>query len=137
MGGGIGGAGNYKRYTAEQLTSGPSATGPASRINLATKQPQRVVRCGRGGAGNLVKTPETEEPQRIFQFDEEMVKRREAQAPVYHIGRGGAANFIDESKPKVSRLGSTGSAASISSNSSAGSVRSVVDRLTRRISNRP
>ncbi|KAK6428113.1 hypothetical protein LTR95_015744 [Oleoguttula sp. CCFEE 5521] len=135
---GIGGAGNYKRYNASELTAGPSATGPASLVALA-KQPQRVVRTGRGGAGNFSRSTSAtvEEPQRIFQFDEEMVKRRETQAPVYHIGRGGAANFVNDAKPRVARMGSTGSADSVSSGeSAASSVRSAVGRLGRVLSSR-
>lgn len=61
-------------------------------------------------------TPESEET--MFQFDEEMVKKRETQAPVYHIGRGGAANVVDESKPRAGRMGSTDSSASVSTEGS-------------------
>jgi len=79
---------------------------------------------------------ETEET--MFQFDEEMVKRRESQAPVYHIGRGGAANFIDETKPKTTRMGSTDSTASVNSDHSTGSVRRSMEgafgRLSRKLS---
>ena len=41
LSGGRGGAGNYKRYKAEDITDGQSATGPASRINLLSKSLKR------------------------------------------------------------------------------------------------
>lgn len=142
LGGGIGGAGNYKRYNASEITAGPSAQGPPSRITLnrAPSSNRSVVRVGRGGAGNFYKTPEAEEP--MFQFDEEMHARRENQAPVYHIGRGGAANFVDESKPSHSaplrKVSSDNS--SISSGSSAGSARRSIEgaigKFTRKLSAR-
>lgn len=141
LGGGIGGAGNYKRYNASEITSGPSAQGPPSRITLnrAASSNRSVMRVGRGGAGNTFKTPEAEEP--MFQFDEEMNARRENQAPVYHIGRGGAANFVDESKPFNAPLRKASSdASSVSSGSSAGSARRSIEgaigKFTRKLSAR-
>ena len=139
LGGGIGGAGNYKRYDASEFTQGSNANGPASRTTLSRPQP-RTVLSGRGGAGNY-KAPANE--VQMFHFDEELTKRREHEAPVYHIGRGGAANFIKESQqqPRTTRMGSSDSAASISSNSSARSARRSIEgafgRLTRKLSNRP
>ena len=138
LGSGIGGAGNYKRYAQTELTSGPSAQGPPSRIVLnRAPSSQRPVRVGRGGAGNFVaKTPETE--QAMFQFDEEMHARRENQAPVYHIGRGGAANFVNEGNPSNQRQASD--ASSVSSGSSAGSARRSIEgafgKFTRKLSSR-
>lgn len=131
--GGRGGAGNYKRYKAEDLTSGPSATGPASRVSLP--QPfkrQSAVPAGRGGAGNMVRPQENEE--RVFSFDEELVRQRESSTPIYHIGRGGAANWVDESiRPSAStRQGSSGS---VSSDDSATSkVRSALGKVSRKFS---
>lgn len=114
--GGRGGAGNYKRYKAEEITPGPTATGPASRISLSkSSKRQPVQHTGRGGAGNVFKAAETEE--RVFQFDEEMVKKREIQAPVYHIGRGGAGNYASEPS-RSERLNSTASAISSGSDDS-------------------
>ncbi|KAM0715090.1 hypothetical protein Q7P37_009555 [Cladosporium fusiforme] len=140
LGGGIGGAGNYKRYNASELTSGPSAQGPPSRITLnrAPSSNRSVVRVGRGGAGNFYKTPEAEEP--MFQFDEEM-NARQNQAPVYHIGRGGAANFVDETKSVNAPLRKVSSdASSVSSGSSAGSARRSIEgaigKFTRKLSSR-
>jgi hypothetical protein len=138
LGSGIGGAGNYKRYTNTELTSGPSAQGPPSRITLnrAPSSQRSTVRVGRGGAGNYVaKTPEAE--QAMFQFDEEMHARRD-QAPVYHIGRGGAANFVKASKPSPQRV--TSDASSVSSGSSAGSARRSIEgaigKFARKLSSR-
>lgn len=115
--GGRGGAGNYKRYKADDVTQGATATGPASRISLSKaskRQPMQYL--GRGGAGNVFKA-ETEE--RVFQFDEEMVKKREIQAPVYHIGRGGAGNWADANRqPRTERLDSSASAVSSNSDDS-------------------
>ncbi len=129
--GGRGGAGNYKHYKSTDLTAGPSATGPASRINLikpfskrqtASQTSPTYFASGRGGAGNMFR-PSTAgvDDERVFQFDEEMVKKRETQAvaPVYHIGRGGAGNYADESRPQ--RTARTDSGASVMSSSSEGS----------------
>jgi hypothetical protein len=129
LGSGIGGAGNFKRYTPAEVTQGSNARAPSS---------QRTIRVGRGGAGNFVPTsPETE--QAMFQFDEEMHARREHQAPVYHIGRGGAANFVNESKPRAQRMPSS-DASSVSSGSSAGSARRSIEgaigKFTRKLSSR-
>lgn len=140
LGGGIGGAGNYKRYNASEVTAGATANGPPSRVSLNRPKP-RTVMSGRGGAGNY-KAPESEIP--MFQFDEELTKRCEHEAPVYHIGRGGAANFVKDSQQqpiRSTRMGSSDSSASISSGSSAGSARRSIEgafgRLTRKLSNRP
>ncbi len=139
--GGRGGAGNYKRYKPEEITSGPTATGPASRVSLTkTFKRQSSQPTGRGGAGNMFR-PDSEE--RVFQFDEEMMRTREAQAPVYHIGRGGAANWVDESRrqpppPRTERLNSTTSAMSSSSedstNGNAKRIDGAFSKLARRFS---
>jgi len=120
IGSGIGGAGNIRRYDSTALSSGPDATGPASALaSISRPSQKRVVASGRGGAGNMFRP--TEEPS-IFQFDEELVKRRESAAPMYHIGRGGAANYVvDDGKPRTQRMGSSDSSASINSDRSAGS----------------
>lgn len=114
--GGRGGAGNFRRYQAAELTAGTNATGPAARLSLNKSAP-RTVTVGRGGAGNLHTAPSTEEP--IFQFDEEIsIARRESQAPIYHIGRGGAANWVDENRARNVRPGSSSSITSTTSNAS-------------------
>ena len=73
--GGRGGAGNYKRYKTEDLTDGPSAAGPASRIPLISRslKKQTLLPVGRGGSGNMYK-PTSDAEERVFQFDEEMAK---------------------------------------------------------------
>lgn len=106
---GRGGAGNIKRYKPEEVTSGDSASGPASRISLS-RPFRRVVPSGRGGAGNMFSANE----ESIFQFDEEMVKARESATPVYHIGRGGAGNLVNKKSSinSLERKDSTDSSAS-------------------------
>lgn len=132
-----GGAGNFRRYKTDSLTTGPDATGPASRINLRNpfKRSAAVIPTGRGGAGNMFKAPDPEEC--IFQFDEEMIKRRDVQAPVYHIGRGGAANFVDEREEPspMRRTDSSESSGSLSSDDSTSSqLRGTINKLVRRFS---
>ncbi|KAF7191112.1 hypothetical protein HII31_07627 [Pseudocercospora fuligena] len=108
VGGGRGGAGNFKRYKPEEITDGQNASGPASRITLS-RPFRRHIPAGRGGAGNMFS--ETEEP--IFQFDEELLKSRQNSTPVYRIGRGGAGNMVNENKANtLSRKDSTDSSAS-------------------------
>ncbi|KAK3112468.1 hypothetical protein LTR53_011245 [Teratosphaeriaceae sp. CCFEE 6253] len=119
IGSGIGGAGNYRRYNSNNLSEGPNASGPAALATIA-RPSKRVMPSGRGGAGNMFRPNDREEPS-IFQFDEELVKRRGTAAPMYHIGRGGAANWVDDSKPRAQRMGSSDSGASITSDQSAGS----------------
>ncbi|KAK4991741.1 hypothetical protein LTR50_001558 [Elasticomyces elasticus] len=115
---GRGGAGNYQYYSRETLTAGPVASGPASRAVLSPPPTSSRVISGRGGAGNA----HAQSQRAIFSFDEELERQRkmlEHQAPVYHIGRGGAGNAVDEMVPRRgSRLGSTGSVASNASDAS-------------------
>jgi len=118
IGSGRGGAGNYMRYTSTDVSEGPNATGPAARVFL-TKTAQRTVPSGRGGSGNMF-TP-SEADAAMFQFDEELVKRRESAAPTYHIGRGGAANWVDERDPRTQRVNSTDSTGSVNSDRSTSS----------------
>lgn len=127
--GGRGGAGNYRRYKAEDLTSGPTATGPSSRVNVpASSKRHAVVATGRGGAGNMVRAYEAEE--RVFSFDEELVRQRQNSTPIYHIGRGGAANWVDESRSSDSRR-----TESVSSDDSTSSkVRGALGKVTRKFS---
>ena len=63
----------------------------------------------------------------MFSFDEELQQQerlRSQQAPVYHVGRGGAGNLVDEMKPRSQR---TNSASSISSNGSKEGVRRSIE----------
>lgn len=132
--GGRGGAGNYKRYKAEDLTPGPNATGPASRVSLS--QPFKghtAVIAGRGGVGNIVRSQDTEE--RVFSFDEELVRQRQNSTPVYHIGRGGAANWAVDEDARPSTSSRQGSSGSISSDgSSTSKVRGALGKVTRKFS---
>lgn len=83
--------------------------------------------------------PSHSDGERVFQFDEEILRRREQEAPVYHFGRGGVANFADERRSSMQakdrRQGSVVSARSeASSTASSGSerVRDVFERVVRR-----
>ena len=53
----------------------------------------------------------------MFSFDEELAQQerlREHAAPVYHVGRGGAGNLVEE-RAKASRQNSTSSTVSTDS----------------------
>jgi hypothetical protein len=118
LGSGRGGAGNYARYKVEELTVGNQATGPASRSAISPPPSTQKYTSGRGGMGNTFTRQESQ--RAIFSFDEELAREQKlmdarAKAPVYHTGRGGSGNFVDEMKPSTSR---TNSAASVSSNGS-------------------
>jgi len=108
---GRGGAGNISHVDPSSITAGTSASGPASLANLSSgTNAARNYTSGRGGAGNL---HASERP--IFSFDEELERQKrmmEHQAPVYHIGRGGAGNYASPSSEKLSRRGSAGSSGS-------------------------
>jgi hypothetical protein len=111
---GRGGAGNVTRIKATDLTNGPTASGPASRVKLTPPPTTHYYASGRGGAGNMHR----EKERAMFSFDEELQQQerlRSQQAPVYHVGRGGAGNLVDEMKPRSQR---TNSASSSSSNES-------------------
>ncbi|MCJ1365565.1 hypothetical protein MMC16_004689 [Acarospora aff. strigata] len=112
---GRGGAGNYKYIDASTITSPSSATGPASATRLPASD-ARAFTSGRGGAGNVHRGAE----RAIFSFDEELDRQRVVEAkvaPVYHIGRGGAGNLIDDRRPSLESE-RHGSASSIMSNHS-------------------
>lgn len=140
---GRGGAGNYSRAPSN-LTAGPNAQGPPSRVHLSSQSsaPSSSTRSpssfhsGRGGAGNV--HPATE--RAIFSFDEELERQlsqdRKA-APVYHVGRGGAGNCINNSSgvsayPRTARRsGSDSEGDDRRSEKSVGSVDSGADAATR------
>ncbi|KAI4716915.1 hypothetical protein E4T48_06846 [Aureobasidium sp. EXF-10727] len=118
LGSGRGGAGNYARYKVEELTVGNEATGPASRSAISPPPATQKYTAGRGGMGNTFTRQDSQ--RAIFSFDEELARDQKlmdarAKAPVYHTGRGGSGNFVDEMKPSASRQNS---AASVSSNGS-------------------
>ncbi|PNS19130.1 hypothetical protein CAC42_1866 [Sphaceloma murrayae] len=156
IGSGIGGAGNLRRYDTTNLTSGPAATGPASRAMLPA--PPNTIFAGRGGAGNAYKPSATRPSiassthrtssesstssaegispaqRAIFSFDEELEREqrmRDNAAKVYHIGRGGAGNAMPSVVPRKS---SSASSSVGSSASSEGKRRSMMDRISRTLS---
>lgn len=107
---GRGGAGNIARtrastsrpshqrnLSAASLPDGPDTYPPPpglSTIN-ATKSQRRKFFSGRGGFANL----HTASEDAIFSFDEELEKLMHVEdtlAPVYHIGRGGEGNVVDD-----------------------------------------
>lgn len=137
IGGGRGGAGNYKRYNKTEITSGPDATGPPSLASLVSKTSpaKKTYIGGRGGAGNTFHAS-SEAERTIFQFDEEMVKKREAQAPVYHISRGGAGNFFDDRKHRTDRMDSVSSGSSSDSASTRRSIEGAFSKLGRKFGSR-
>ena len=124
---GRGGAGNVTFVDSKSLTAGPDTIGPASAAKLNSQPPKNPYAAGRGGAGNFYRDRERE--RAIFSFDEELERQRkltENQAPVYHIGRGGAGNLIDENaEQNLGRSSRTFSTSSASS--SDGSVRRSVE----------
>ncbi|KAJ4350385.1 uncharacterized protein N0V89_009006 [Didymosphaeria variabile] len=109
---GRGGAGNVTRIP-KNVTSGPDASGPASRVKLSPPPSNALFTSGRGGAGNIHR----EKERAMFSFDEELAQQerlREHAAPVYHIGRGGAGNLVEE-RGKTSRQNSASSSGSVES----------------------
>jgi len=109
---GRGGAGNYTQVNPEDITSACAANGSASIRPLKGASPDEYFTAGRGGAGNVHR----EKERAIFSFDEELERQRrltEHQAPIYHVGRGGAGNLVDEMRPGMeSRSNSTSSSSS-------------------------
>lgn len=112
---GRGGAGNYSQVNPEKITAGQSASGPASIRPLKPASPNSYFASGRGGAGNIHR----EKERAIFSFDEELEWQRrmtEHQAPIYHVGRGGAGNLVDEVRPRMDSRSSASSTSSAGSN---------------------
>jgi len=122
---GRGGAGNVTRVNPKSTTTGPNASGPASLTPLTPPPSNALFMSGRGGAGNVHR----EKERAMFSFDEELAQQerlREHAAPVYHIGRGGAGNLIDEMQPRrVERQNSASSANSSDSEKEHGVRRSM------------
>jgi len=111
---GRGGAGNYSHVNPQDITSAQTASGPASIRPLRVTSPAEYFAAGRGGAGNVHRVKE----RAIFSFDEELERQRrmtEHQAPIYHVGRGGAGNLVDEMRPRMESRSSTSSASSAGS----------------------
>jgi len=112
---GRGGAGNVAHVNPKNVTAGPDATGPASSAPIRATSGNAYFTAGRGGAGNIHR----EKERAMFSFDEELERQRrmmEHSAPVYHIGRGGAGNLVDEMSEK--RRASRSSSGSTSSTES-------------------
>ncbi|KAK7517570.1 uncharacterized protein IWZ02DRAFT_446433 [Phyllosticta citriasiana] len=119
---GRGGVGNAARVSSKEVTAGPTATGPASRVNLKLPKPPSNGHflTGRGGAGNVHRE------RTIFSFDEELRQEQRLQAnaaPVYSTGRGGSGNIIDNTKPSSHRKTSASSTMSSDSSDSSSSQR--------------
>jgi len=124
---GRGGAGNT--FRAPKTTDNVDAHGPASCISLPISQSKFTS--GRGGAGNVHQASE----RAIFSFDEELERQRtreERAAPVYHIGRGGAGNWVPnpEGRPTSGRNVSISSEKSDDSHTMRRSVEDVFQRLS-------
>ncbi|KAL8713858.1 MAG: hypothetical protein Q9220_002003 [cf. Caloplaca sp. 1 TL-2023] len=94
---GRGGAGNFTRPPPpSSLPSTTTSVQPSSSSTFSTSSQHNKFITGRGGAGNM-HTASSERP--MFKFDEELEReRRHAEVvPVYHVGRGGMGNLINES----------------------------------------
>ena len=121
---GIGGTGNCHRY--EPAASSTSSNIIKSNTTVVPTHPSAQPRhfiIGRGGAGNRYDASE----RAMFSFDEELERARrgsDSMAPVYHIGRGGVGNFVDERRVSLA-AGQTGS---MSSGRSGGSSRGVGEK---------
>ncbi|KAI4189060.1 MAG: hypothetical protein L6R41_001727 [Letrouitia leprolyta] len=93
---GRGGAGNFTRPPPPSaLPSTSTVVDPSSSSIHSSSSHKNNIITGRGGAGNIYCTSE-ERP--MFKFDEELEReRRNSEAvPIYHVGRGGAGNLINE-----------------------------------------
>lgn len=115
---GRGGAGNLSPSQNSPSSSRSSSNSPSSNRSSSRQSSQQSY-SGRGGAGNLHTCSEFA----IFSFDEELeieLRRAKDVAPVFHVGRGGAANVIfDDSLNflrKPSTINSVGSSSSSDSN---------------------
>ncbi|KAL9071572.1 MAG: hypothetical protein Q9161_004139 [Pseudevernia consocians] len=75
---------------------------------------------GRGGVGNMLGA---DEERRMFSFDEELAKEGKVGAvPVYHVGRGGQGNAVDEGAGRRESGGSIGSKGSAAGDGVRGSL---------------
>ncbi|KAL8862509.1 MAG: hypothetical protein Q9178_001007 [Gyalolechia marmorata] len=94
---GRGGAGNFTRPPPPSALPSTTTTIDASSSSIfssASSKNNKFV-TGRGGVGNF---HGANEQRPMFKFDEELEKeRRHSEAvPVYHVGRGGVGNLINE-----------------------------------------
>ncbi|KAI4153140.1 MAG: hypothetical protein L6R39_001663 [Caloplaca ligustica] len=94
---GRGGAGNFTRPPPPSAL--PSVTAVVDRssssIHSSSSSKYNKFMTGRGGAGNA---HGANEQRPMFKFDEELERERRNSevAPIYHVGRGGAGNLINE-----------------------------------------
>ncbi|KAL8648314.1 MAG: hypothetical protein Q9226_006050 [Calogaya cf. arnoldii] len=94
---GRGGAGNFTRPPPPSALPSTTTTvipSSSSIFSSASSKNNKFV-SGRGGAGNF---HSVQEQRPMFKFDEELEReRRHAEAvPVYHVGRGGLGNLVNE-----------------------------------------
>lgn len=95
---GRGGAGNRAR----PLPPSTLKTPPANTLHINTPN----FSTGRGGVGNMHTSSASD--RRMFSFDEELAKQGKAIAsPVYHIGRGGQGNAVQERRRESDASGSS------------------------------
>ncbi|KAL8693988.1 MAG: hypothetical protein Q9218_001287 [Villophora microphyllina] len=94
---GRGGAGNFTRPPPpSSLPSTTTVVHPSSSSTFSSSSSKHnKYITGRGGAGNVHAASE-ERP--MFKFDEELERERRSSdyVPVYHVGRGGAGNLVNE-----------------------------------------
>lgn len=111
---GRGGAGNT--FRAPTTSSPTSARGPASLFGGQIPLTSTKFSSGRGGAGNIHPSSE----RAAFSFDEELERqtsrerKMKEEGAVYHVGRGGAGNWIS-ARPAGDRKDSSSSSDSIGS----------------------
>ncbi|KAL8785743.1 MAG: hypothetical protein Q9213_003210 [Squamulea squamosa] len=94
---GRGGAGNFTRPPPPSALPSTTTTVQSSSSSIfssASSKNNKFV-TGRGGAGNF---HSANEQRPMFKFDEELEReRRYSEAvPVYHVGRGGAGNLVND-----------------------------------------
>lgn len=104
---GRGGAGNATRLCPQTATPGHTATGPASRSPIVSPSlATRRVSTGRGGAGNVKDKKNAQAPGEptLYELEREARHNHEesitAEKRVWHYGRGGEGNLINQAKSK-------------------------------------
>ncbi|KAL9634553.1 MAG: hypothetical protein Q9204_002952 [Flavoplaca sp. TL-2023a] len=94
---GRGGIGNFTRPAPPSALPSTTTTVDSSSSSIFSSGSSKNSKfaTGRGGAGNF---HSAQEQRPMFKFDEELEReRRHAEAvPVYHVGRGGVGNLINE-----------------------------------------
>ncbi|KAL8844470.1 MAG: hypothetical protein Q9176_000981 [Flavoplaca citrina] len=94
---GRGGVGNFTRPAPPSALPSTTTTVDSSSSSIFSSGSSKNSKfaTGRGGAGNF---HSAQEQRPMFKFDEELEReRRHAEAvPVYHVGRGGVGNLINE-----------------------------------------